>query len=195
MLLDQKGEILEIRDRLDGALEAYQEAYSIDEALVLEEGTPEAQSAFAKTCSYMGYVYALKGEYQRALSYYEKDLSISNGLNKIMNTSESKRGVLISQNNVSEVLEALKEGDKAKQLRKSSLDIATELYRADSNSRAKDDFAVALVSYGMHLPEEKAGAYIRHAASIWEELYKNDPQPIYRERILFCKRINRGGII
>ena len=195
MLLDQKGEILEIRDRLDGALEAYQEAYSIDEELVLEEGTPEAQSAFAKTCSYLGYVYALKGEYQRAISYYEKDLSVSNGLNKVMNTPESRREVLISQNNVSEVLELLKESDKAKQLRKSSLDIATELYRADSNPRAKDDFAVALVSYGLHLPEEKAGAYIRHAASIWEELYKNDPQPIYKERILFCKRINRGGII
>ena len=193
ILLGQIGEIFEINKEFDKAVVVYEEALRLSEERSREENTSNSQSALKNCYGYLGYAYTLVGRNEDAIVQYNKALTIAKHLLELLNTDDSKRDVLVAQNNLCEIFEQLNELDKAEPLRKTSLVMATELYRKRITTNSQNDFAVALFCYGRYVGEARAREYVKHALLLWEKINKEEPRQLYEDRIAVCRELLGTG--
>jgi tetratricopeptide (TPR) repeat protein len=186
-LLNELGNVYELRSEYDSALTQYQLALSIAQERLLESSGIEQMQAVSACHGYIGYMYELLGEYESALESFQKSLDLAQNIHQQSGVGESLRNVMLSQNDIAEVYEALHRAKEAEPLRRSSMDIATQLYRQTVTFNHTDDFAKALLLLSPYEEAEKAQVAIRYAIKLWEQLDKQEPKLIYRERIAFAQ--------
>ena len=123
----RRGKICEIYGRLDEALDLYQKALAISEALAEELSTPEARSDLSESYINVAVINRKKGRLDEALDLFQKGMEISGNLAEELNTPEALRDLSYSYNNVAGIYKLQGRLDEALDLYQKNLAITEKL--------------------------------------------------------------------